>query len=118
MLCLVVESVSGLVILLGLGSVFSVLAPIRIGARGRRALSQGQGNEGRLAALSRMVAMAILAILMIPVGLACRLGGPSPWCLLAPLYAAGVLWIGLRVASGMLERREEAVMAALARGAD
>jgi len=117
-LTLVVESASGLVILLGLGAVVSVLAPVRIGARGRRALSQGQGNEGCLSALSRMASMMILAVLMVPVTLACRLGGESFWCLLAPLYAAGVLWAGLRIAGAGLVSREERIMATLARGAD
>jgi hypothetical protein len=109
---------SALLILLGIGAVFSVLAPVRIGARGRRALSQGQGNEGCLSALSRMVAMVILVVLMVPVTLACRLGGESLWCLLAPPYAAAVLWVGIRMASGAFVNREEGIMATLARGAD
>jgi len=115
-IALVTGSVSGLLVLLGLGAVLSPLAPVRIGARGRRALSHGQSNEGCLSALSRLGAMMIMCVLMVPVVLLCRVGGPGLWCLLAPVYAAAVLWLGLRIGSASLVRREERIIATLSRG--
>jgi hypothetical protein len=115
---LVAEQISGLLVLLGLGSLVSIVVPVPIGARGRRALSRGQGNEGCLSALSRLVAMLVLTLLMLPVILICRLAGPGWPVLLTPAYGAALLWLGVRVGSRSLEGREEFVIAALARSRD
>ncbi|MEN8149176.1 MAG: hypothetical protein ABFS86_05090 [Planctomycetota bacterium] len=115
-LVLGIESVSGLLILLGLGCVLSVHAPFRIGARGRRALSQGQSNEGCLHGLSRLLALLVLALLMVPVGILCRALGPGIWSFGALLWAGFVLWLGVASASRTLAAREERIIEILSRG--
>jgi len=111
----VAESVSGLLVLLGMGAVISVYAPIPIGAKGRRALSQGQANEGCLNALGRLGAIVVLTFLMVPVGILCRVLGPGLPSLGAPVYGAALLWIGVRLAGRSFAAREEWIIASLAR---
>ena len=62
----------------------------------------------------RSAILVLLAILALPVGLACRLGGPSPWAVLAPVWALLLLAVGISLGAKALRRREEKAIARLA----
>jgi hypothetical protein len=112
---LLVESLSGLLVLLGLGAVLSVRAPVRLGARDRRALSQGQTGEGCLNALIRLAAFLVLLFLMIPVILLCRIFEPKILMFAAPFYGWLILWLGVSRSARRIKGREERLIEALAR---
>ncbi|MHC4862316.1 MAG: hypothetical protein ACYTDY_19725 [Planctomycetota bacterium] len=118
-LVVLVAALASVPVLLGVGSVFSVLTPTRIGARGRGALSHGQSQGGGCASAGlRMLALMIVFVLLIPVGVLCLASRGALVPLLSLPYALFLLWAGLRWGGRLLARREEGLVLELARSQD
>jgi hypothetical protein len=110
-----VGAVSATLVLLGTGSIVSVLAPVRMASGSRGALRQPSTGEGCLLAVFKLLAIGVLAGLVAPIVLL------SLKPLLAPLalvYGAVVLLTGTMIGAHLLSGREEKMMLTLARSAE
>jgi hypothetical protein len=114
-----------------IGDVASVLTPIRVAVRDRRALRQQVGGrEGCLWSLLRMAAMMGMVVLAAPIGVLLhlpylsRLNRHLPdapeWILFATVPAAvafayGMMHLGAWLGGSLLRSREEEIVARLAK---
>ncbi|MBI1850210.1 MAG: hypothetical protein HYR85_07680 [Planctomycetes bacterium] len=111
-----------LVVLVSLGNVFSVLLPMRVVARGRRALSQQSvEREGCAKGVLRALSLVAVMIYLFPVVFLLILPRPpislvGPWFYavsvpVAIAYAAITWIISLRIGESLLAKRESRLLA-------
>jgi ABC-2 type transport system permease protein len=110
-----IGAVSATLVLLGTGSIVSVLVPLRMTGRSRGALRQSGTGEGCLMALLRMVAILVLAVLVAPIVL---LGLVPALSVLSLVYGALALLAGAMIGAHLCSGREERLMLTLARSTD
>jgi hypothetical protein len=125
-----IEGYCALAVGLGIGCFLSVLAPVRLAVRDRRAIrQQAGGREGCLRSLlglatvfgTLLVCAPVAALFHLPYAL--HLLGSSvlpPWSVLvtvpaAAALSAAVLWGGAALGGGLLASREEEVVSLLAK---
>jgi hypothetical protein len=110
------EATAGLLILLGIGAVTSVVAPMRLTARSRGTLASSQaGRMGCGVVFYRMVVMLLLAALLAPLALLIKYGGGVPLVGLGLLYALALLAAGWWMGARLFRGRESRLIAALVR---
>jgi hypothetical protein len=111
-----------LVVLVSLGNVFSVLLPMRMLARGRRALGeQSVEREGCAKAMMRALSLLAVVVYLFPVFVLLmiprepiRLVGSWFYAVGIPasvLYAAATWIVSLRIGESMLAKREHRLVA-------
>ena len=115
---------------IGIGSVVSVIAPMRVAVRDRRALrQQSSGKDGCLRSILSFAGLLSIALLAAPIGLCfhlpaiARIAGWTQvpgWLLLVtvPLAAFGAalaIALGTWFGGGLLESRDEDVISRLAK---
>lgn len=126
--CAGLESMFAFFVFAAVGAVIGAYAPSRIVSRDRRALRQTSGGrEGCMRGLLGLAAFMIGSAACVPIAFAFHhpaifeaLGRDSrpflaPSIALAAAYVAGAVVLGSRMGGAALERREEEVLAVLAR---
>ena len=112
---ILVGAISATLVLLGTGSIVSVLAPVRMASGSRGALRQPSTGEGCLLALCKLLAIGVLFVLALPI---VGLGWIPILSPLALVYGALVLLTGTMLGAHLFARREEKMMLTLARSAE